>query len=263
MKENKINGIAVYDSENGKTPLIFVHAFPLNSKMWNKQVEEFSENYRVITYDTRGLGKSASKNNQNMMEHYADDLINIIDTLKIEKINAVGLSMGGYIIQRALLKREEIFKTVTLADTKLGRDSNEGLISRAAAIDKILKGKRKEFVDGFIPNLISEESFKNPSLVNNIQEMIADSTDEGIAGAILVLATKTDNTGAFKNCKIPVLVIVGESDKLTPVKEAELISKEFPNCELHIIQGSGHLSNLERPLEFNSILNKFLLKYNE
>ena len=121
MTTKIINGIAVFDAENGKEPLVFVHAFPLSSGMWDKQVQEFSKDYRVITYDVRGLGESKQKNNQFLMENYSDDLISIIDELKFKNVNAVGLSMGGYIIQRALLKRRELFRAVVLADTRLER----------------------------------------------------------------------------------------------------------------------------------------------
>lgn len=263
MKQLIIDGIAVNDCDNGKIPLMFSHAFPLNSKMWEYQVNEFKEKYRVITYDVRGLGKSNSIHNQFMMENYADDFIRIADSLNIHNINAVGLSMGGYIIQRALLKRQDLFRTLTLADTKLGRDTNEGLISRSAAIDKIHNGKRKEFIDDFVTKLISKDNFKNTNLVNYVKEMIEENSDAGIAGSLLALATRTDNTGAFENINVPCLAITGESDILTPVQEAEYICREFKNCKLEIVEESGHLSNVENPESFNTKLKNFLALHNE
>lgn len=263
MKEIYIDDIYVKDIDNGKVPLVFVHAFPLNSRMWDNQLSEFAERYRVIAYDVRGLGKSKSSNNQFMMEHYSNDFIKIADHLGIENLNAVGLSMGGYILQRALLKRMDLFNTITLADTRLGRDTNDGLIARANAIEKILNGRRNDFADDFIPKLLSDENMKNDLIVNNIIEMIAESTDEGIAGAALALATRTDNKDMFNEINTPCLVIAGESDKLTPPEESEIIKKAFKNSELKIIEKSGHMSNIENPGLFNSTLNNFLKKYNE
>lgn len=263
MKDIIINGISVNDSDNGKIPLVFVHAFPLNSRMWDYQVNEFKENFRVITYDVRGLGKSKSVNNLFMMEHYADDLIKIAEVLNLNKFNAVGLSMGGYILQRAILKREDLFKTLTLADTRLARDTNEGLLLRAAAIDKINNGKRKEFIEDFINKLISKDNYKNTNLINFIREMAEENSDTGIIGSMLALATRTDNTGLFKNINTPCLAIFGEEDILTPVHEAENIIREFKNSKLEIIKSSGHLSNIEKPEEFNKLLNIFLAKHNE
>jgi len=263
MKNLNINGLAVKDSDNGKIPLLFVHAFPLSLKMWENQVSTFGTDYRVVTYDIRGLGKSSQNDNQFMMETYADDLINLINVLKLEKVNAAGLSMGGYIIQRALLKNPELFKTVILADTRLERDSNDGLSSRATAIQRIKTGKRQEFLETFTKNLVSSENFKNKELMSKIYSIIEDNNDEGICGALLALATRSDNVGAFKNCNMPALVIVGEHDVLTPIEAGIKIKEEFRNSEMHVIKDSGHLSNMENPVEFNRSLKGFLEKHNE
>jgi 3-oxoadipate enol-lactonase len=79
-----INGISVYDNRNSKPPLLFVHAFPLNSGMWEPQIKYFDKDYRVIAYDVRGLGKSISEDNLFFMENFADDLIDIIIILNLE-----------------------------------------------------------------------------------------------------------------------------------------------------------------------------------
>lgn len=262
MKNILIDGISVRDADNGKKPLVFVHAFPLSSEMWENQLSFFGNNFRPITYDVRGLGKSAQINNQFMMDTYADDFIKISEHLNLKKVNAVGLSMGGYIIQKALLKNSELFNSVTFADTRLERDSNEGLDSRASAIKKIKTGKRSEFIDAFIKNLVSNDNLRNEELMKNINSFIDGNTDEGICGSLLALATRTDNSGAFKNYEVPVLVIVGEHDVLTPLEASLKIKDEFKNSEMHVIRDSGHLSNLENPVEFNSVLYNFLSKYN-
>ena len=260
MKRKIIDSISVSDADNGKEPLIFVHAFPLTSEMWEFQVKEFSGDFRVITYDIRGLGESKQINNQFMMENYADDLISIIEELKQSTVNAVGLSMGGYIIRRALLKRKELFKSVVLADTRLDSDTNEGLVLRASAIQKVLYGKRKEFIDGSVSNLLSKKGYNNTELVTKIKSIISVSSDEGIAGAILALATRTDNSDAFKDFSLPVLALVGKDDVLTPIECAQNIKDSFINSELAIIEDSGHLSNLENPAAFNNYIRNFLNK---
>lgn len=263
MKNIIIDGLSVKDADNGKNPLVFVHAFPLSSEMWDNQLSFFSSDYRVIAYDVRGLGNSAQNDNQFMMDTHADDLLKIILHLNLQRVNAVGLSMGGYIIQKALLKKTELFNTIVLADTRLERDSNEGLDARASAIKKIKSGQRKEFIDPFVNNLVAKENLSNEGLMNKIKSIIDRNTDEGICGSLLALATRTDNSGAFKNFELPVLVMVGEKDVLTPVDSALKIKDEFLNSLMHIIKGSGHLSNLENPVEFNSIINSFLSQFNK
>lgn len=262
MKNLLIDGISVRDTDNGKKPLIFVHAFPLSSEMWESQFAFFDNDYRVISYDVRGLGRSVQKENQFMMDSYADDFIKISEHLNLRSVNAVGLSMGGYIIQKALLKNSDLFNTVTLADTRLERDSNEGLDARASAIKEIKSGKRNEFTYAFIKKLVSNENLKNKDLMERIKSIVDENTNEGICGALLALATRTDNSGAFKNYEVPVLVIVGEHDVLTPIDASLKIKDEFKNSEMHVIKDSGHLSNMENSNEFNNVLNSFLFKYN-
>ncbi|MFA7361138.1 MAG: alpha/beta hydrolase [Candidatus Kapaibacterium sp.] len=263
MKNKTINGLAVRYTDNGENPLVFVHAFPLSSEMWENQISAFNSDYNVMTYDVRGLGKSTQSDNQFMMETYADDLIDIISDLKLEKVNAVGLSMGGYIIQKALLKNPDLFKTVILADTRLDRDSNEALSARAASIQKIKSGQRKDFLDSFTGKLVSKDNFTDKDLMFKINSLIVGNSDDGICGALLALATRPENTGAFKDFKLPALIIVGEHDSLTPVEAALKIKDEFINSEIHVIKDSGHLSNLENPAEFNSTLKGFLEKHNK
>ncbi len=258
MINKKINGISVSDSDNGKEPLVFVHAFPLHSGMWEKQVIEFSKDFRVITYDIRGLGESKQNNNQFMMEHYADDLITIIDGLNLMNVNVVGLSMGGYVIQRALLKKSELFKSIILADTRLDKDSNEALTLRASAVQKILNGQREEFLDGFLLNLLSKKNHQNQELVSGIKSLMSVNTNEGIAGAMIALATRADNSYLFSDFDLPVLALVGIDDVLTPIECAQKIKDSFKNSKMVIIEESGHLSNLENPDSFNFHLRNFL-----
>ncbi len=262
MNSFNIGGIHVKDSGSGGTPLVFVHAFPLSSEMWNEQTEYFSSRYRVITYDVRGLGKSAQNNNQFMMHHYADDFLKVAEALRLVDMHAAGLSMGGYILQCAMLKKPELFSSVTFADTRLEKDSNEGLASRANGISMLNSGKRNEFLGGFVKNLVSAENLNNGTLMNKINSIVDGNTNGGIAGALLALATRTENTGAFSNFKKPVLVMLGEHDKLTPLEASEKIKNEFEKSELHIIKDAGHLSNMENPKAFNEILGNFLMKLN-
>jgi 3-oxoadipate enol-lactonase len=261
MKEINFNGLHITDYEGSGDALIFVHAFPLSSKMWNPQVEFFKNKFRIITYDVRGLGKSNSVNNLFTMESYANDLLNIIEYLKLEKVIACGLSMGGYIIQRSFIKKPEAFKALILADTKSERDDDNSLISRSNVIESIKSGKRKEFVSEFLQKLINKKSFVNPDLKNFLENIFEDNTDEGICGAQLALATRINAKDYLCSFNIPVLILVGEDDILTPISSAEIMKNLIPDSEMKIIKQSGHLSNLENTVDFNRYLMQFLEKF--
>lgn len=257
MKNHFINGLSVNDYEGTGQPLIFVHAFPLSSEMWKPQVDFFGDKYRVITYDIRGLGKSIQKDNQFTMESYVNDFFSVLDNLGIDKVNACGLSMGGYIILRALVRNPERFLSAVLADTRAERDDDNGIISRSNTISDIKSGKREEFAAGFLQKLINRKSYETPGIKNILAEIISGNTDDGICGAMLALATRTTTTDNLKEIEIPALVIVGEDDLLTPKNFAETMNKSLKNSMLEVIPEAGHLSNIENPDYFNKVLLKF------
>lgn len=256
MNKINVNNLFVFDNDNGKPPLIFVHAFPLNSNMWQNQIDFFSDKFRVIYYDVRGLGINAQSNNQFMMEDYTDDLISIIDFLNLTDVNAVGLSMGGYIIQGALVREPSKFKSIILADTKGEKDNDDALIGRANSIKLIKNNQRNIFLANFIKNLIAENNYSK--FVHNLNDIISLNSDEGIIGAMLALATRTNTIDSLVNLKHPALILVGENDKLTPLSSAENLSKSLSNSILKIVPNAGHLSNIENPDFFNSEILNFL-----
>ena len=110
-KEHTINGLYVLEyGENNSQPLIFIHAFPLCDRMWDTQVKDFEKDYRVIVYDLRGFGYSEIGDAQFSIDSHVDDLVSIMDTLKLQYPVICGLSMGGYIALRALEIYPDKFK---------------------------------------------------------------------------------------------------------------------------------------------------------
>lgn len=261
MKEIYFNNLQIYDYQGSGKPLIFVHAFPLSSKMWKPQTEYFKDNFRIITYDVRGLGKSKTDNNQFTMETYANDLLSVIQHLELEKVSACGLSMGGYILQRAYIKNPDAFESIILADTRSERDDDNGLINRSNVIENLKAGKRKEFVSEFLQKLVNKKSYEHPEIRSFLEKLIEENSTDGICGAQIALATRINSADYLKNFKVPVLILVGEDDILTPVSAAETMKNLIPDSELNIIKNSGHLSNIENTAEFNDFLMRFFKKY--
>ena len=260
MKNIKINNLMVYDYDGVKEPLIFIHAFPLCHKKWNEQVNFFKNKYRVITYDLRALGNSTTDDLQYTMETLVNDFFGIIEFLNLKKVNVCGLSIGGYITLRAVVRKPGIFKSVILADTKAEKDSDEALLNRCNSIINIRNGKRDEFSSAILKNLICEKSYLNPEIRNFVQEMIKSQSNEGICATQIALATRTNVIDYLDKINIPALVLTGSDDILTPIESAQKMLKCFKEPVFKIIQNSGHLSNLENPGVFNKAVLEFLKK---
>jgi pimeloyl-ACP methyl ester carboxylesterase len=256
------NNISVFTNGNAKKrPLLFVHGFPFDHYMWDNQVNKFSDEYFCVTYDIRGLGASAPGDGQFTIEMFTDDLFNIVEEMNLHKPVLCGLSMGGYISLRAVERNENLFGGLILCDTKSAADDNTARLKRAAGIKKINEEGVKSFVRDFIPNCFAEDSIKKLGKVyDDLIERSSNFTAEGIKGCLLAMAGRTDTTEYLSKIKIPVLVLCGEKDKLTPPPVMKEIADLIPGSEFYIIPGAGHVTPLENPEELNKLIQKFLTK---
>lgn len=263
MKNFKVKGLSINDYEGSGRPLIFIHAFPLCSRMWDKQVEFFKDKFRVITYDIRGLGFStADECLQFTLEEHVNDFFEIVDYLDLGRVNACGLSVGGYILLRALVRDQDKIESVILSNTKSEGEDNNSLLNRSAAIMKIKSGRKDEYLDEFLKKLLSEEGYNNGEVRSFVRTMMGWMHADGICANIMAIATRTNTFYQLKEIKTRALVIAGRKDTLTPVIHSFYMKENLPNAKFEVIQDAGHLSNLEKPEVFNDAVNKFLSNSN-
>ncbi len=258
--EKTINGLFVKTSGNSKNqPIIFIHGFPFDHSMWDKQVKELSKEYYCITYDVRGLGKSYVGDGQYTMEAFKDDLFHIMEELKIRKTILCGLSMGGYITFRALEFDQSRFNAVILCDTKAEADNNTAKLSRANAVNKINIEGLESFIDNFVPPLFADEA---PKVNKHIYESTINKAKQhnsiGVKGCLFAMLSRTDLTPFLADIEIPTLLISGTQDKLTSPVKMRALSEKIKNCEFAVTPRAGHLSPLENPGFVNDVIKGFL-----
>lgn len=260
MIKHTIRELNVVESgENNSQAIIFIHAFPLCNRMWDKQVEAFQQNYRIIAYDLRTFGYSEMGDGHFMIDHHVSDLISITDSLNLGKPIICGLSMGGYIALRALELYQNKFKGAILCDTKSEADNNPAKIKRAEQMQQIKSGGKEQFTENFIKAALTETNFnEKPELVEFLKTMVGWQKNETITGALMTLASRTDTTDSLEKLDLPMLIIVGKDDKLTPPEFAKIIYGKTKNSDLKIISNSGHFPNMENPDEFNAAISEFL-----
>jgi pimeloyl-ACP methyl ester carboxylesterase len=260
--ECSINGLKVYTSGNkSNTPIIFIHGFPHDHRMWDFQVEALKENYYCVSYDIRGLGESYIGDGQYTMEAFVWDLFSVIDGLHIENPIICGLSMGGYISLRAVEKEPDRFAGLILCDTRSESDNNDGKIIRSLAIDKINVEGVHAFVKDFVPKCFHH---KTPKKFEEMYERILNISNSqnslGVKGSLLAMLSRRDTTKSLKDIKIPTLVLVGRKDALTPPEVMKEISKNIKKSKFYIVPKAGHMSPLENPIFVNEKIEKFLKK---
>ncbi|MBI3194748.1 MAG: alpha/beta fold hydrolase [Ignavibacteriae bacterium] len=263
MVANQIKDVIAYETFGNPShlPIVFIHGFPFSKEMWKPQIEALKEKYFLISYDVRGHGKSEVGDGQYTIELFVDDLIDLLDALKLRQIVLVGLSMGGYIALRTIERHPERICALVLCDTKSEADTNENKIKRASQI-KIIKAKGlKTFSEGFLKAVFDEQTFStNPEAINLIRKIINTNPPNGVCGTLIALAARTDTTESLPKIHVPTLILVGEHDALTLPSSAQAMKEKIPNSELHIIPNAAHMSNLENPELFNQYLTSFLTK---
>jgi 3-oxoadipate enol-lactonase len=261
--EALVNGIRTHFVDVGANsldpPIVLIHGFPFALEMWNPQIGILKEKYRVIAYDVRGHGSTDDGDGQYTIEFFVDDLIALLDYLKIPNVVLCGLSMGGYIALRAIERNPERVSALILCDTGPQADSNDVKLRRAANMRSVKVNGVKVFAESFTKAVFRQESFQSrPYEVEAIRRMIEANSEIGICGTLLALACRTDTTDSLDLIKVPTLIMVGEEDKVTPPKLSELMDSKISGSEIHVIPRAAHMSNLENTEEFNKHLLNFL-----
>ncbi|MFP5265672.1 MAG: alpha/beta fold hydrolase [Blastocatellia bacterium] len=254
---NKIN--IDYRDEGGGIPVILIHAFPLNQSMWDEQSAALKNHCRVITIDLRGFGKSDAPVGPYSMDQMASDVRGLMAALGIERAVLAGLSMGGYVSLAFYRNYPEVVRALVLADTRATADAKEARERRMKSAEKAEREGAGAIADDMIPLLLGRSTLASrPDIVSRVRAMIEANSPQAIAAVQRGMAERLDSTALLAGVDFPTLVIVGAEDELTPAAEAGALRDRISGSRLHVIEGAGHLSNLEQPAQFNSIVVEFI-----
>lgn len=261
-KEIQVEGDVVSYIEEGKPGLvtiIFIHGFPFNKWTWENQLDVLKENYRVIAYDVRGHGASMAATSQASITQFADDLFLFMDALSIEKAIICGLSMGGYIALNAVLSQPARIEALILCDTQCVADTAEGKKKRMDVIASVQEKGLAQYAHDSVQKLFCKTSLTHKlEEVLLIEQIILKTPIETIVNTLKALANRKETCPKLNLINIPVTIIVGESDQITPPEVAQSMHKLITGSTLQVIENAGHLSNLENPTSFNAHVQKFL-----
>ena len=241
-------------------PILFVHGFPLNRKIWVPQTEGLRENARILAPDLRSHGDSQMISGPYSMELFADDLNDLLDAVGVNQpIVLCGLSMGGYIAFAFYRKFAYRLIGLILISTRATMDSPAGRAARDQAISLAREEGVVAIVETMLPRMFSPKNYESrPKLVRWTREIMGKNTSEGIIGDLFGLRDRPDSTSTLSQIRVPTLVVAGADDQIIPLNEAQKMTKIIPGARLEVIPESGHLPNLENHVAFNRVILDFL-----
>ena len=252
MPTKTVRGARVSFRDEGSGPeVLLLHAFPLHAGMWDATVAALSPRARVVAPDLPGLGGSEPRADAVTMASLADDVLALCDGLGVTRPAVVGLSMGGYLAFEVFRRRPSWFRALGLCDTKAGADAPEAAAAREQFAKDALENGLGWVADRMVPKLLRPGAPAED--VATVRRLVLGGTPQGVAAAQRAMATRPDSTdtlAAIANAEIPVLVLVGAEDGLTPPVESRRIASALPGSRLVEVPGAGHLPAIETPAVF-------------
>jgi pimeloyl-ACP methyl ester carboxylesterase len=243
-------------------PVLLVHGFPLDHRMWSDQIDVLSTRHRVIAPDLRGFGESYGAAGVTTMERFADDLRLVLDQLRVdEPVAFCGLSMGGYIALEFWRRHGVRVRSLALCDTRAIADSPDAARNRRLLADRILATGTDTLADEMLPKLVAPSTLANqPQTVARIREMIAKAEAPGVAAALRGMAERRDSTSTLAEINVPTMCLVGEYDAISPPDEMRDIAANISDAQFIVVPEAGHMTTMENPGAVNDALLAFLAR---
>lgn len=230
-----------------ESSVVLLHAFPLDARMWEAQRRALAEaGYRVVAPDLPGEPPERG------FEAWARRVLGSLDG----DLVPVGCSMGGYLGFELWRQARERIRALALLDTRATPDSPEQRAAREESIRVLRESRREVFWEDLAPRLFSARA--DPAVVERARGQAFSQPTTTLVTVQETIRDRPDSRPTLAEIDVPVLVVVGEEDVLTPSADAEAMVAALPNARFSRIAGAGHLTPLERPEEVNEILLGFL-----
>ena len=243
-------------------PVICIHGNGLNPDLWRHLAPELSHNYRTVVYELRGMGKSVTVSEPGAkvtVGDHADDLGAVMDALEIEQAAIVAHAFGGFVAMRFAIDHPERASALIMACTSARM---EGLTRQV--IPSWPETAEKQGMEPFIETALDRwfiESFRtaNPEIMDLYRKMIGANPPLGYAANARGIM-EYDLSDEVHKIQCPTLLVTGESDYSTPIKDHEFLVQHIPKSALKIVEQASHTVPEEQPEEFNRMVIEFLDK---
>lgn len=251
------NNLQHYVIGGSGPPIVFIHGFGLDHRMWDSQMKFFSSGYTVIAPDLRGFGKSSPPTE--MAFAYHEDIAELLDFLGIRKpVILVGHSMGARAVANFALTYPEKTKAVVFADGAI-----EGYKFNSFDLSNIYQAGKSQGVDVgnqmWVDHPIFDSARNNPAISQQLNDMVAAYSGWHYLYKIKLKNLTIPAYDQLENIKSPTLIITGQHDLPDFQIIAQTLHKKIADSVKTEIASAGHMCNMEKPEEFNALVDQFLI----
>ncbi|MBN1681667.1 MAG: alpha/beta fold hydrolase [Anaerolineae bacterium] len=240
------------------TPLVLLHGFPFDHRIWQAQVEALSDICRVITPDLRGHGSSPFPDGVYDMDTMAQDVLALLDRLDVRRAIWAGHSMGGYVLMAALRLAPERIMGAAFVATHPLPDSDAKRAQRLDDATEAIRLGSTRIVCGMLDKLFAPSVSATPALAQKTVDIMVNTSPVGVAGALRGMAGRPDSTGTLRSMTVPAVVVVGAEDQIVSLDVARNMADTIPGATLVIVPGAGHMLMLEQPDATTDALRPFI-----
>ena len=235
----------------GQTPIIFLHGVGSDRSVWHPQLEHFGKTRRTIAFDYPGYGDSDPAPADTTRDDYALAILSSMSTLGVERAHICGLSLGGVVAIAMHHAAQARCASLILADTFAVHPEGPAIYERSVSGSSNLAAMAEARVDLLLAHNVDKHV--RSEVVETMSRI--DPEAYRIGARAVWLADQRKRAGEIK---VPSLVIVGDEDFVTPVDLSNELVDLVTHARMLVIKGAGHLTNLERPNEFNRAIEEFL-----
>jgi pimeloyl-ACP methyl ester carboxylesterase len=253
----RVSGVEIAYERVGDGPLlVFVHGAGDDSRVWRPQLDALADEFTVVAWDEPGAGRSSDVPGDFGLADYACCLAGLIEKLALGPAHVVGLSWGGTVVQELYRNHPELVATLILVDTYAGWKgslSRAEVRARVAGVRQMLaaaEGEPVSTLDGLFAGDPPVE------FLPLLQEMAANFRRRSMQNALRAMAN-ADQRDLLSRIAVPTSLIWGELDERSPLSIARQFEQAIHGAKLVVLAGAGHMSNLERPEQFNAAVREF------
>lgn len=261
MQSTSINGIDIAYRIDGRPDLpwlVLSNSLAADQRMWEPQMDTLTQTHQVLRYDTRGHGQTQATEGDYSFDVLTDDLVGLLDTLEIEATDVLGLSLGGMTALGLALDHPERVNRLICCDARADAPPAyaDGWHQRIGVVRKDrMSGVAEGTLERWFTSAFHLDPKNAPTLILS-RDMILTTSVDGFCGCASAL-TKLNYASRLCDITAPTLCVVGDQDSAAPPNVMAAMTDAIPNARLATIKDAAHLTNMNNPNAFNSVINEW------